>query len=550
MKKSFILALSIFMTIAAQAQFASQVTFEHSYTKGEIDSILHAQGLPQGVLTTIYDVRVYKVIYHTVGADSLPTTASGLMVVPQGTSCEVPILAYEHNNIFKKTDAPSFYHYEWFVGLAAASLGLITVMPDGLGLGSGPGTHPFLQLQSEATPVIDMIRAAKEVVDTTGASNNSQLFLAGIAEGGYSALAAHQYIQTYLGSEMHVTGTGSIAGYYDLSGTMVNMILSDSTYTDQSYLPALFLGYNKTYNYATADSDIFVYPYDSIVPPLYNGTKEAYQINAILPTVPKHILQPSIIDTLQNDPNNFFTNLLRKNDAFNWAPTSPVNLFFCTADEIVPAQNAAVAYTHFVANGSTMVDTFNVGATYDHALCGQFSTLSAIQIIKLLIFQPITASVIAGPTTSATSPNGTVMVTDSLGNPPYSIQWSTGDTTAIVTGLTAGTYYVTVTDQSHCTLIDSGVVVSQIAGINDLSLSDINVYPNPTQGQLIIDYHHITDKIESIELLDINGNTVDAPAVKTTTTTTLNLSANAKGVYTLRIRSQSGSELRRKVVLL
>ena len=112
MKKSFILSFSIcFLTFTAHSQFASQVIYQHYFTKHQVDSVLTAVGLPSGVLTTKYGVKTYKVIYNTVGADSLPTTASGLMVVPQGVPCEVAILSYQHNNTFDSI-VPSSLHFQ------------------------------------------------------------------------------------------------------------------------------------------------------------------------------------------------------------------------------------------------------------------------------------------------------------------------------------------------------------------------------------------------------------------------------------------------------
>lgn len=549
MKKSVTLFIALCAVVLAHAQFASQVTFEHYFTKQQVDSILSSQGVPGGILTTQYAVKTYKVIYNTVAPDSTPTTASGLLVVPQGTPCKVPMLSYQHNNVFRKTDAPSKYKYEWFIGLAGGSLGLITMLPDGLGLGSGPGQHPFLHLQSEATAVIDMLRATREVVDSTGAGYNQQLFLAGIAEGAYATIAANQYLQTYL-PQIEVTGTGAIAGYLDLSGTMKDeMILSNNTYNDPSFLAALFLSYNNIYHYAAHDSDIFVAPFDSILPAQYNGTREAFQINGVMPSVPNQVLQQAVIDTLQNDPNNYFTQLLKKNDTYNWTPQNPIKLFFCTADEIVPWHHTAVAYSHFVMNGSVTVDTLNVGATYDHNICGQFSTLAAISAIRGLIFQPLVSHISSTQASSATAADGTASVRDTFGNPPYVWRWSTGDSTSAITGLTAGVYYVTTTDQSSCTHTDS-IRVSFVNGIQDISTAAITIYPNPTRDQITIDYSHSTEQLTNIELLDMSGHTLLSSAVQREGTTTLRLSDHARGIYVIRLRTESGAELHSKVVLL
>jgi len=541
------------ISMLSRAQYTVSVTFQHAFTKAQVDSILVANvgQVANGILQTHYPVRIYKVVYNTFDADSNPTTATGQLVVPQQTPCEVPIVSFQHNDIVRKRDAPSTYGFasQWFVGAAAASLGYITCLPDGLGLGTGPGFHPYLHAQSEATSVIDFIRATKEFVDSTGGSPNEQLFLAGAGEGAYASLAAHQMIQAHLDSIMHVTATGGIGGYYDMSGTMFQRIVSDSTYVDPSFLPNLLLGYNSAYHFFANDSDVMAYPYDSIIPPLFNGNNSGYGIDTRLPAVPKNVLAQAFLDTLLADSTTAFRLLLKKNDLYNWSPTSPVKLFYCIADEYVPYQHSIVAYEHFVANGSTMIDTLDVGATLNHSQCGLFSTLSAISLVGSLVHQPIAGHIVVTNNTSSTTPNGSVTAVDTLGDGAYTWHWSTGDSTATVTGLAAGTYHVTVTDQAHCTRVDSATV-QFVNGINELTLANINVYPNPTQGILIIDNKNTTEKLTQIEVLDISGHVIDAPIKQNGSMTQLDLGAEAKGVYFLHLRSESGKELHRKVVLL
>lgn len=57
--------------------------------------------------------------------------------------------------------------------------------------------------------------------------------------------------------------------------------------------------------------------------------------------------------------------------------------------------------------------------------------------------------------------NGTATVTTSGGNTPYSYLWSGGQTTATATGLQAGIYAITVTDNNGCTDSASSVTISQ-----------------------------------------------------------------------------------------
>ncbi|MEM1319241.1 MAG: T9SS type A sorting domain-containing protein [Bacteroidota bacterium] len=58
----------------------------------------------------------------------------------------------------------------------------------------------------------------------------------------------------------------------------------------------------------------------------------------------------------------------------------------------------------------------------------------------------------------AGSCDGTVSAAITSGSPPYSYLWSDGVITAVNTGVCAGTYTVTVTDNNGCTITSSGVV--------------------------------------------------------------------------------------------
>ncbi len=59
--------------------------------------------------------------------------------------------------------------------------------------------------------------------------------------------------------------------------------------------------------------------------------------------------------------------------------------------------------------------------------------------------------------------NGTASVTASGGTSPYTYLWSNGATTQSITGLTAGTYSVTVTDANTCTRTVNNIIITQPA---------------------------------------------------------------------------------------
>jgi len=72
--------------------------------------------------------------------------------------------------------------------------------------------------------------------------------------------------------------------------------------------------------------------------------------------------------------------------------------------------------------------------------------------------------------------NGKVDITINGGTPPYSYNWSSGDTTEDVVGLSAGTYTVTVTDANNCTL-DTSISIDEPTSLSlSITGSDVTCY--------------------------------------------------------------------------
>jgi gliding motility-associated-like protein len=65
--------------------------------------------------------------------------------------------------------------------------------------------------------------------------------------------------------------------------------------------------------------------------------------------------------------------------------------------------------------------------------------------------------------------NGQIRIVPSGGSPPYNYSWSTGDSTASITGLEPGTYTYTLTDAAGLTYVDSLVIIDG-NGICDLHI--------------------------------------------------------------------------------
>lgn len=77
---------------------------------------------------------------------------------------------------------------------------------------------------------------------------------------------------------------------------------------------------------------------------------------------------------------------------------------------------------------------------------------------------------------------GSILATITGGTEPYSIEWSTGDTTLLIDSLPSGEYILSVTDAFGCTIENSYSVAMSGAFVSDYTVSGDTVYVEATVG--------------------------------------------------------------------
>ena len=329
-------------------------------------------------LTLSYDIDMYKMVYNTVDALGQPTIASGAFLVPSNTTCtDFPMLVYHHGTSLRKIDVPSNDVDETNIGRVFGAGGYFVLMPDYIGMGDSPGLHPYCHAESEATATRDMIRAAREfIADSLQMIDNGELFLTGYSQGGHAAMAAHKYIEdNNLLGEFNVLGSAPCSGPYEMSGAMADTILSPFPYSNPGYLVYLLSAYQMVYgNLYNSYSDILNSPYDTIVPPYFDGNNTTLgmgSLNNLLSGYIDTLMVDTVIANFSNSMSTFghplWTNLLA-NDNHDWTPQRPIKMYYCTGDEQVTSQNAVAAEAAMLANGAIDVEAVNMG-TGNHNDC-------------------------------------------------------------------------------------------------------------------------------------------------------------------------------------
>jgi hypothetical protein len=346
----------------------------------EISMLMMLAGI-SGTAPT-YGVDVYKIMYNTVDFHGNSILASGSLVVPNGISGSLPLASYQHGTILKKEDAPSnFGSYESLPGVILSSSGYVVAAPDYPGLGEGPGQHPYVLTKPTATAVVDMLRAVREFFPLESSEAtltlNGQLFLLGVSQGGHATMAAHREIEELHADEFTITASVPVSGAYDLSGTMADLMISPEPYSTPYYLPYAFLAYNQAYQLYSSLDEVFVEPYASSIPTLFDGNHGSAEVLAGLPAVPREMLQPEFVAAFESDPDHPLRVALRENDLYDWTPKAPMRLYHCAGDQTVPKANAEIALAHFHANGATQVAFHDPLPSADHGGCSLPALLSA-----------------------------------------------------------------------------------------------------------------------------------------------------------------------------
>ena len=135
-----------------------------------------------------------------------------------------------------------------------------------------------------------------------------------------------------------------------------------------------------------------------------------------------------------------------------------------TGGASVNVNGGTAPFTYHWSNGATTAAIANVSpATYlvtvtDNGGCS--GTASAVVTTSAALNLSATSTNIA----CFNSNNGSASVSVTSGTAPYNYAWNTGATTTAITNLTAGNYFVTVTDAHSCVKVDT-IAVTQPSAI-------------------------------------------------------------------------------------
>jgi len=346
-------------------------------TAAQINAGTQASGLQALTGTAQCDVRVVALNYRTPGVSGDVANASGVLLVPAGAcaSQSHPLIAYAKGTDVQKprTLANPADGETFLLAAMYAARGYAVVATDYLGYAkSGYSYHPYLHAESEATTVIDSIRAARRAAALQSTTLNGKVMVTGYSQGGHSSMAAHRAIEQHHAGEINLVAGAHLAGPYNMSGSFK---VTNAIAGYQFFVPFLVTSWQKIYgNLYSNPSQVFKAPYDSYIETLLPNptlTFTTLVTTGKLPGGPgvtpdaarDMVFQSAYISASQTDPNHPLFVAAKKQDLLGWNPKARTVLCGGAGDPTVPpAIHQNVAKADFDSRGLTNVTSVDVDA--------------------------------------------------------------------------------------------------------------------------------------------------------------------------------------------
>jgi hypothetical protein len=306
------------------------------------------------ITTSEYDVDVYKVIYNT-NFNSTSILASGLVCIPSGNG-SFPLVSFQNGTNTCNSNAPSENSTDMFYSLISvmSGSGYVITIPDYIGFGElNYILHPYHHRQSSNESIIDLIKAAQELIDSKliQASLNNKLYLLGYSQGGWATLSVLNEIEKNAINNFTVQAAACGAGAYDLVA-MSKHVMGLEEYNNPFYLPYFIESRNQNGLLSDPLTLYFKQPYADNIPAFFDGSLCNSELNAEFPSNMSELLTDDMLSNFETGAAYApLRNALIENSLEAWNVTADLRLYHSNGDKSIPSFISTNMYNAFLDKG-------------------------------------------------------------------------------------------------------------------------------------------------------------------------------------------------------
>ncbi|MDC7338001.1 alpha/beta hydrolase family protein [Streptomyces lydicus] len=385
------LALVCAVTVLAAAgcdddsRRSSPPAHQHPATRGAVVSVIPVADLDakevaarvakEGIDATQvrYGVRADRIVYRTVDFKGKPTTASELVAMPKNDERGLRVVSWLHGTEVYRGEVASVNDEsrDRATALLFASTGRAVSAPDYLGLGKGPGIHPYGNPKATVTASVDALRATRTFARREGRGLDRRVLISGFSQGGPATMLVGRALQQGVDPYFRPGVLAPVAGPFDLSGFEA-AAADDKVERSSLYLAYFATAWNRMYGLYGAPDQAFRAPYDKKVETLFDGDHKASELAAALPRTSKQLFTEAFLQKVRHPTGDLRRKLGVMDSTCDWRPDVPVHLFHARGDKDVSFANSLRCRRQLTAKGADQqlsdVGEFDHSATVLKAL--------------------------------------------------------------------------------------------------------------------------------------------------------------------------------------
>ncbi|MGW0518057.1 lipase family protein [Crossiella sp. NPDC003009] len=328
------------LTALAKAE-SGRGTLVSAASVGSVEAADMPDYLAKGEMSSPLATRAvdgFKIEYRTVDALGKPTTATGLVAVPRAPQRRLSAVTWLHGTQVYRGDQPSVRPdgTDRRAAYLFASAGKLAVAPDYLGLGGGPGFHPYMHNDSLVTAAADAVRAATALVRRQGVTVDRRLLVSGFSQGGNGAMALGKALQQGREPGLGLRAIAAISGPYDFTTAVADAVAGRPA-NAVAYLGYAVTSWQRLHHLYDDPAKVFRQPE---LAPLFDGHTPNQELFRRLPRTVGEFFTTEFLDRLTNPDPVLKALWAKESTSCQWRPRVPVKLFAATGDEDVAFHNS------------------------------------------------------------------------------------------------------------------------------------------------------------------------------------------------------------------